>query len=88
LVMQQIPAVKEFYLKIENHPHLMGRITLVPIKKQLNVEIEIVHRETKKIWAPVDILYGLSTVEDALSSGVQRLAHYLQEEAGNKGKTL
>lgn len=69
---------QEFFIKLGEHPYLVGRLTLNWINKKFNVEIDIVQIESKKIWSHVDILYGVDEKDECLERAVQRLSDYLK----------
>jgi len=75
--MSEFP--KEKYIDLDNNPYLMGRITIHNVKEEYHAEIDIIHRESHKIFKHIDILYNQMGYEDALISGVQRLRRFLDE---------
>lgn len=74
---------QEYFVKLEGENYKIGRIVIL-FSKNLNSEIEynsevdIVGKESRKIWAHVDSLYGLPSKEEAIEAGVQRLADFLK----------
>lgn len=68
---------KEKYIDLENNPYLLGRITLQHVKDDFHAEVDIIHRESHKIFKHIDIVYGQPTAEEALIVGVQRLRKFL-----------
>lgn len=73
--MKEFPQEK--YIDLENNPYLMGRITIHHVKNDFHAEVDIINRESHKIFKHVDIVYGEITAEEALIVGVQRLRRYL-----------
>ena len=73
--MKEFPTEK--YIDLENNPYLMGRITIHHVQKDFNAEVDIIHRESHKIFRHVDIVYGEMSAEEALIVGVQRLRKFL-----------
>ena len=69
------PAEK--YIDLENNPYLLGRITLHHVKEDYHAEVDIIHKESHKIFKHIDIVYGQPTAEEALIVGVQRLRKFL-----------
>ena len=51
---------QDYFVKIEQDDYRVGRLTLNKFKEQYNIEIDIVQKDSKKIWAHVDILYNFS----------------------------
>ncbi len=75
--MSEFP--KEHYIELENNPYLMGRITINHIKDDYVAEVDIIHKESHKIYQHVDILYSGYSAEEAVISGVQRLRRFLED---------
>lgn len=69
----------ENYIDLENNPYLLGRITVHHIRQDYHCEVDIIHKESHKIFKHVAIIYRLSSVEEAVNSGVQRLRRFLIE---------
>lgn len=74
--MKEFPVEK--YIELENNPYLLGRITLHQVKNDFHAEVDIIHRESHKIFKHVDIVYHQYSGEEALIVGVQRLRQYLE----------
>ena len=68
----------EKYIDLENNPYLMGRITINQVKDSFNAEVDIIHRESHKIFKHVDIIYNEFSEEEALITGVQHLKKFLE----------
>jgi hypothetical protein len=49
--IQEFPA--EFFIKIEGQEFLLGRLSVNKMNQSFWVEIDIVQKESKKIWAHV-----------------------------------
>lgn len=69
----------ENYVDLENNPYLLGRITVHLIRQDYHCEVDIIHKESHKIFKHVAIIYRLGSVEEAVNSGVQRLRQFLIE---------
>lgn len=80
----------ERYIDLENNPYLMGRITINQVKESFNAEVDIIHRESHKIFKHVDIIYNEYSEEEALITGVQRLRKFLEniEKQHSSKKTV
>lgn len=80
----------EKYIDLDNNPYLLGRIIVNQVNTNFHAEIDIIHRESHKIFKHVDIVYGQPSGEEAIIAGVQKLRHYLEsleegpKEASNK----
>ncbi len=70
---------REVLIPLESHPHLLGRVTLNLVQDGVSVEIEIVQKEGRKIWAIVDRLYRIESDDEAMDLAVQRLSDYLSQ---------
>lgn len=75
--MKEFPLEK--YIDLENNPYLMGRITIHHVKEDFHAEVDIIHRESHKIFKHVDIVYRQNSSEEALIVGVQRLRTFLEQ---------
>ena len=69
---------QERYIDLENNPYLLGRITVHHVKEDYHAEVDIIHRESHKIFKHVDIVYRQYSAEEAVITGVQRLRQYLE----------
>ena len=67
----------DFFVNIDNDQHRLGRITLNLHSDGFVVEIDIVQKESRKIWQHVDTIYKLEQADDALQTAVQRLSQFL-----------
>jgi hypothetical protein len=90
--MSDFPVEK--YIDLENNPYLMGRITIHQVKEEFHAEVDIIHRESHKIFKHVDVIYRQYTSDEALIVGVQRLRMFLEkiemeqaknDRSGNEG---
>jgi hypothetical protein len=76
--MEEYP--QDYFLKIENEPNFIGRVSLNKREADLfDVEVDVVHKESKKIFHHVVILYGLKDKNEAIDTGVFRLAKFLKQ---------
>lgn len=73
--MKEFPV--EHYIELENNPYLLGRITINQVKERFHAEVDIIHKESHKIFKHVAMLYDEQSSEEALIVGVQRLRSYL-----------
>ncbi len=69
---------REVLVPLESHPHLLGRLTMNLVHDGVTVEIEIVQKEGRKIWAMVDRIYRIDSDHEAMDLAVQRLSDYLR----------
>ena len=75
--MREFPVEK--YIELENNPYLLGRISVNAVKDLYHAEVDIIHRESHKIFKHVKILYHQQSPEEAIISGVQALRLFLEE---------
>ena len=76
--INEFPA--EFFIKLEGQDFLLGRLSVNKMNGSYWVEVDIVQRESKKIWAHVDNLFGISELDEAVDRSVQRLSDYLKSK--------
>lgn len=74
--MKEFPQEK--YIDLDNNPYLLGRITIHHVKEDFHAEVDIIHRESHKIFKHVDIVYQQYSAEEALITGIQRLRKFLE----------
>ncbi len=75
--MSEFPNEK--YIELENNPYLLGRISVHHVKDSYHAEVDIIHKESHKIFKHVDIVYQQHTAEEALIIGIQRLRQFLEK---------
>lgn len=71
---------QDYFLVLHNDPYLEGRITVNQMEKSFSVEIDVVQKESRKIYKHVDILYHFEDEQEAIDAGVQRLSLFLKGE--------
>lgn len=71
---------KEHFVRIENEPNFLGRITVNHVFGQFNAEIDIVQEESRKIFKHVNILYNKEDEQEAIDAAMQVLARFLRNE--------
>ena len=82
--MNDLVYPEEYFLKIDENDFLLGRITIHSSieedgKEVFNSEIDIVQKETKKIWTHVGYIFRVSSREEAIETAVQKIADYLKQ---------
>jgi len=75
--ISEFPA--EYFVKLEGQDFLLGRLCINKMNSSFWVEIDIVQKESKKIWVHVTDLYGINEIDEALDRSVQILADYLKK---------
>lgn len=70
---------QEKYIDLDNNPYLMGRVTIYQVKEDYHAEVDIIHRESHKIFKHVDIIYHQYSAGEALIVGVHRLRLFLDQ---------
>lgn len=73
--IKEFPA--EYFIKLEGQDFLIGRLSINKMKSSYWVEIDIVTKESRKIYAHVGNLYNMSDVDEAITSSVQMLSTYV-----------
>lgn len=77
--ISEFPA--EFFVKLEGQEFLLGRLSINKMNSSYWVEIDIVQKESKKIWAHVTDLYGIAELDEAVDRSVQSLSDYLKAKS-------
>jgi hypothetical protein len=72
----EFPA--EYFVKLEGNEFLLGRLSINKMNSSYWVEIDIVQKESKKIWAHAGDLYGINELDEAVDRSVQLLSDYLK----------
>lgn len=75
--IKEFPA--EFFIRLEGQESLLGRLSINKMSDSFWVEIDIVQKESKKIWAHVGNLYGIKEQDEAIDMSVQSLSDYLSK---------
>lgn len=70
----EFPA--EFFIKLEGQDFLLGRLSINKMNTSYWVEIDIVQKESKKIFAHVGNLYNTPDLDEAVTRSVQMLSNY------------
>lgn len=69
---------KEFFIPIDNEEFRIGRLSILPHKSELMVSVDIIQKESKKIFYHVKTCYHCDDLQDAISQGRQALYEFLQ----------
>ncbi|AUN98026.1 hypothetical protein DOM21_11135 [Bacteriovorax stolpii] len=72
----EFPA--EYFIKLEGQDFLLGRLSINKMNKSFWVEVDIVQKESKKIFAHVGNLYNVADLDEAITSSVQMLSKYVK----------
>jgi hypothetical protein len=80
--IKEFPA--EFFIKLDGQDFLLGRLSVNKMNQSFWVEIDIVQKESKKIFAHVGNLYGISELDEALDLSVQSLSNYVSRNQSQK----
>ena len=70
---------KEYFIKISEDEFRVGRITVNKNSRGYTSEIDIVQKESMKIWQHVDFLQNMDDEHDAVELSVQRLTFFLKK---------
>ena len=77
--IKEFPA--EFFIVLDGQDFLLGRLSINKMNTSFWVEIDIVQKESKKIFAHVGNLYNVSDIDEALTSSVQMLSGYVNKKS-------
>nr|BDT28120.1 hypothetical protein BHI3_15860 [Bacteriovorax sp. HI3] len=72
----EFPA--EYFIKLEGQEFLLGRLSINKMNSSFWVEVDIVQKESKKIFAHVGNLYNVADLDEAITSSVQMLSKYVK----------
>lgn len=73
--IQEFPA--EFFVELTGQDYLLGRLSINKMKGSFWVEIDIVTKESKKIYAHVGDLYNIEELDEAITRSVQMLSTFV-----------
>jgi glutathionyl-hydroquinone reductase len=63
----------EKLVEFTNDPYYLGRITVHQVKERFHVEVDIVNKESFKIYRHIGSLYDFEDPRDALDMGYREL---------------
>lgn len=72
----EFPA--EYFIKLDGQDFLLGRLSINKMNTSYWVEIDIVQKESKKIFAHVGNLYNTADLDEAINRSVEMLAKYVK----------
>lgn len=72
----EFPA--EYFVKLDGQDFLLGRLSINKMQTSYWVEIDIVQKESKKIFAHVGNLYNTPDLDEAVNRSVEMLANYVK----------
>jgi hypothetical protein len=75
----EFPA--EYFIKLDGQDFLLGRLSVNKLNHAFWVEIDIVQKESKKIWAHVADLHGITELDEAIDKSVQTLADFVKKKS-------
>jgi len=70
---------KEFFVELSGEEFLVGRLMINKMNQHFWVEVDIVQKESKKIWAHVGDIHRALDFDDATYQSVQLLSDYLKK---------
>ncbi len=68
---------QDFYIDISNNDSLLGRVSVNKIRTKFVFEVDIVFRESKKIFKHICQGFDHEDKSEAVDQGVMKLSHYL-----------
>lgn len=74
--INEFPA--EYFVKLDGNDFLLGRLSINKMNSTFWVEIDIVQKESKKIWAHVGDLYNVPDLDEAITASVQKLSQHVK----------
>jgi hypothetical protein len=76
MLKEQFP--KEKYVPLNNHPHLVGRITLIKAQKHFVSEIDLIFKEGHKIYMHVGRYESHEEEQECWDWSIQKLSDFLK----------
>ena len=70
---------KEFFVKLSEEEFRIGRITVNKNSRGFTAEVDIVQKETMKIWQHIEFLQHYEDEHEAMEMGVQKLSFFLKK---------
>ena len=74
---------QEYFIKLDGQEFLLGRLVVNLLKNVYWVEVDIIQKESRKIWAHVGDLHGILELDEAIHKAVQMLADYTKAKQAN-----
>ncbi|EQC43843.1 hypothetical protein [Bacteriovorax sp. Seq25_V] len=68
---------QEFYIELTSNDNLLGRITVLKQAKSFSIEIDIVLKESRKIFKHVGSHFNLSDHQESIDFGMMKLSQFL-----------
>ncbi len=65
---------KEYFVPLSNEPYFLGRIIVNKMKSGFQLDIDIVNKETLKIYHHLGQLFGEESEEEAIRKAVQKIS--------------
>lgn len=72
---------KELFVPIKGLPYHLGRLTVNSAHDGIAVEIDIVFKESRKIWANVERIYRQYDEQEAIDNSMQILSEFLRNKS-------
>jgi hypothetical protein len=72
---------KELYVPIEGSSYHLGRLTVNWSHDGITVDIDIVLKESRKIWSSVKRIYKQEDEQEAIDNSMQILSEYLRDQS-------
>lgn len=69
---------QEYFVPLSGDTFYEGRLTVNLLGQKFCVEIDLIQKESKKIWKHLTILYGLENKQEAIDNGMQKLSELLK----------
>lgn len=71
---------KDYFVDVPGQEYLVARITMHKMKSDYMVEMDIILKDSSKIWSHVGSIYKLPDETEALDRSVQFLADYMKSK--------
>ncbi|MDH5581795.1 MAG: hypothetical protein OEY33_07795 [Bdellovibrionales bacterium] len=72
---------RDYFIKLQGEDNRVGRITVNLVDDQsFTLEVDIVFKESKKIWDHVGQLFNQTSEEEGIENAVQYLSNYFKRQ--------
>ncbi len=68
---------QEFYIELTGNDNLLGRITVIKQQSSFSIEIDIVLKESRKIYKHIGSHFKLEDRQEAIDFGMMKLGQFL-----------
>lgn len=75
--IREFPA--EYFIELKGEDYLVGRLMINKMNANYWVEVDIVQKESRKIWSHVGDIHNNTDLDEAVHQSVQLLSDFLKK---------